>query len=134
MKISKRHSGKPRIEMIPLIDVVFLLLVAFIFMSMSMTIHRGIPVDLPHASTSHVDKKDFICITIRADGRLFLDKEEMTLPRLLLLLTAHHDKSPDTKIIIMGDKMASYEQVVSVMDTVRKAGITNLSLETKWKE
>jgi Biopolymer transport protein len=134
MKIPKRYTGRARIEMIPLIDVVFLLLIAFIFMTMSMTIHRGIPVDLPRASTSHVDKKDFISIGIRADGRIFLDKEEMTSAELLSKLTCYHNRSPDKKVIITGDKKASYELVISVMDVVRKSGIVNLSLETKWEK
>ena len=134
MKIAKRYTGKPRIEMIPLIDVVFLLLIAFIFMTMSMTIHRGIPVDLPRASTSHVDKKDFISIGIRADGKIFLDKEEVTSAGLLSKLTRYHNRYPDKKVIITGDKRASYELVISVMDVIRKSGIVNLSLETKWKE
>lgn len=134
MKVSRRYSGKARIEMVPLIDVVFLLLVAFIFMAMSMVVHRGIPVDLPQSSTSRVDKKDFISIGIRADGKIFLDKEEVTLSDLLSRLTSHHDKFPKMKVVIMGDKMASYERVISVMDVVRKSGIVNLSLETKWEE
>ncbi|GAJ09680.1 unnamed protein product [marine sediment metagenome] len=134
MKISKRYTGKPRIEMIPLIDVIFLLLVAFIFMAMSMVVQRGIPVDLPQSSTSRVDKKDFISIGIRADGKIFLEKEEVTLDRLLSRLTSHYREFPETKVIIMGDKKASYERIISVMDVVRKSGIISLSLETKWKE
>jgi len=120
--------------MIPLIDVVFLLLVAFIFMTMSMTILRGIPVDLPHSSTSHVDKKHFINISLKTDGKIYLDKEEVTPAELLSRLTTRHKESPDMKVIIKGDKKASYERIVSVMDVVRKSGFVSLSLETKWKE
>ncbi|MBE9546404.1 MAG: biopolymer transporter ExbD [Proteobacteria bacterium] len=134
MKVSKRYSGKARIEMIPLIDVVFLLLVAFIFMMMSMVVHRGIPVDLPQSSTSCVDKKDFISIGVRADGKIFLEKEEVTLDELLSRLSSRHDKFLEMKVVIMGDKKAPYERVISVMDMVRKSGIVSLSLETKWKE
>ena len=134
MKISRRYSGKARIEMIPLIDVIFLLLVAFIFMAMSMVVHRGIPVDLPKSSTSSVDKKEFISIGVRANGKVFLEKEEVTLNRLLSRLTSHYREFPEVKVIIMGDKKASYEQIISIMDVVRKSGITSLSLETKWKE
>jgi len=134
MKISRRYSGKARIEMIPLIDVIFLLLVAFIFMAMAMVVHRGIQVNLPNSSTAHVDKKDFVSIGIRADGKVFLEKEEVTQAELFSRLTSRHNEFPEMKVIIMGDKMASYEQIISVMDVVRKSGIINLSLETKWKE
>jgi len=55
MKVSRRYTTKARIEMIPLIDVIFLLLVTFIFFTISMTIHRGLPVQLPSASSAMVE-------------------------------------------------------------------------------
>jgi len=71
MKISRKHTGKARIEMIPLIDVVFILLVAFIFFAMSMTIDRGVPVNLPVSSSEQVKEKDCAEIAIKKDGELF---------------------------------------------------------------
>jgi biopolymer transport protein ExbD len=134
MKIPRRYSSKARIEMIPLIDVIFLLLVAFIFMTMSMVVHKGIPIDLPQSSTSIVDKKEFVSISIRADGKVFLEKDEVTLDNLLSVLTSRYREFPEMKVIIMGDRKTSYERIISVMDVVRKSGIVSLSLETKWKE
>jgi len=134
MKISKRYFGKARVEMIPLIDVMFLLLVTFIFSILSMTIHRGIQVDLPQASTSSVDKKDFTEIGISSEGKIFLDKEEVTEVELLSRLISLRGKSPEMKVIIRGDKRASYEKVISVMDVVRRSGIASLSLETRWEK
>ena len=134
MKLSRRNTAKARIEMIPLIDVVFLLLVTFIFFTMSMTIHRSLPVQLPASSTSEVDKKNFADITIRKDRKIFLDKKEVSLSGLLRQLNTLHRNSPKAKVLISGDKMVSYEMIIAVMDTVRKSGITGVSLETKWKE
>jgi biopolymer transport protein ExbD len=134
MKISRRNTAKARIEMIPLIDVVFLLLVTFIFFTMSMTIHRSLPVQLPASSTAKVEKKNFADITIRKDGKIFLDKKEVSLSGLLRQLNTLHRNSPKAKVLISGDKMVSYEMIIAVMDTVRKSGITGVSLETKWKE
>jgi biopolymer transport protein ExbD len=134
MKISKRYSGKARIEMIPLIDVIFLLLATFIFAILSMTIHRGIQVDLPAASTSCVDKKDFTEIGISSEGKIFFDKNEVSEAELLSRLISLRGKSPETKVIIRGDRRAPYERVISVMDLVRRSGIAGLSLETTWKK
>jgi biopolymer transport protein ExbD len=133
MKISKRYRGKTRIEMIPLIDVIFLLLVAFIFFTMSMTVHRGIPIELPSSSTAKVEKKDFVEISVRKDGRVFFNKREVAMAELLLEVTSLSRVSPDTKIIISGDGGASYETIVSVLDVIRKSGVTKVSLDTKWK-
>ncbi|MBN2254452.1 MAG: biopolymer transporter ExbD [Deltaproteobacteria bacterium] len=134
MKVSRRYSTKARIEMIPLIDVIFLLLVTFIFFTMSMTIHRGLPVQLPSASTAMVETKGFVEITIRQDGKIFMDKRNVTLKDLQSLLTSLHRKSPGTKVLISGDRKASYDIIISVMDAVKQSGISGVSLETTWKK
>ena len=134
MKIPRRYTGKARIEIIPLLDVIFLLLVAFIFFTMSMTIHRGLPVQLPESSTSMIEKKNFADITIREDGKLFFDKQEVNLSELISQLTILHHESPGTKVLMSGDKKVPYEMVIKVMDAVRESGINGISLETKWKE
>jgi biopolymer transport protein ExbD len=133
MKIAKRYTGKTRIEMIPLIDVIFLLLVTFIFFTMSMTVHRGIPIQVPSSSTGEVEKRDFAEISITRDGKIFFNKREMSLSDLLLLTTSLYRESPDTKIIISGDRGTSYETIVSILDIIRKSGMKKVSLETRWK-
>jgi biopolymer transport protein ExbD len=134
MKVSKQYIKKARVEMIPLIDVIFLLLVTFIFFTMSMAIHRGLPVQLPTSSMAQVERKGFVDITIKEDGTLYLDRKETTLSGLADRLTVLHRESPKTRVLISGDKKASYELVVSVMDAVKKSGIRGVSLETEWKK
>jgi len=131
MKISRKHTGKARIEMIPLIDVVFLLLVAFIFFAMSMTINRGIPVNLPVSSAAQTKAKDFAEIAIKKNGEIFFNREKLNTQALISRLVLLHRKSPGTKIIVSGDREASYELVVSVIDTVKRAGISGLALKTE---
>ena len=71
MRISSGYEAKKaRVEMLPLIDVVFLLLVFFIYAMVSMVVHRGIQIDLPSAGTATLESEDYISITI--DERLFL--------------------------------------------------------------
>ncbi|MEA3487348.1 MAG: biopolymer transporter ExbD [Thermodesulfobacteriota bacterium] len=134
MKIHKRYTGKARIEIIPLLDVIFLLLVAFILFTMSMTIHRGLPVQLPASSTAMIEKKNFADITIREDGKIFFDKQDVNLSELISQLTILHRESPEIKVLMSGDKKVPYEMIIAVMDAVRKSGIHGISLETKWKE
>ncbi|HEU19671.1 MAG TPA: biopolymer transporter ExbD [Deltaproteobacteria bacterium] len=134
MKVSRRYTTKARIEMIPLIDVVFLLLVTFIFFTISMTIHRGLPVQLPSASTAVVERKGFVEITIQKDGKIFIDKQNVTLEDLRVRLKALHRESPRTKVLISGDRKAYYDAIISVMDAVKESGIPGVSLETTWKE
>ena len=131
MKIVRRDVKKARIEMIPLIDVIFLLLVTFIFFFMSMTLMRSMGVALPSAETANVDKKDYTVIAVHRDGTLHLDKEEIDLETLPERLASISRESEDTRVLISGDKKASYETVIAVMDAARMAGIEAVSLETE---
>ena len=67
MKVDMQTSKKVRIEMLPLIDIVFLVLVFFIYAMLSMAVHRGLPVVLPISTTSKIDKKLVLSVTIKAD-------------------------------------------------------------------
>jgi len=133
MKLNKNYMKKARIEMIPLIDVIFLLLVTFILFTMSMTVHRGVPVSLPAASTGTIEKKNVIDISVRQDGSLFIEGEKIRLPRLAIRIAELHRSAPGKIVLISGDKKTSYEVMVAVMDAVRKAGVAEMSLETVWE-
>ncbi len=71
MKLQLALPKKPRIEMLPLIDIVFLLLVFFIYAMLSMAVHRGLPVELPLSTTAEIDKK-LIPFSQRGGGRNYL--------------------------------------------------------------
>jgi biopolymer transport protein ExbD len=133
MKIRREFSRRPRIEMIPLIDVVFLLLVFFIYSMLSMTIHRGLPVNLPTASTASVDQETFITITLQQDGQLFLEDRAVDTHTLPSLLIKKRKQNPDIQVYLRADREVSYHRAVEVMDLVRSAGINKLALETQWE-
>jgi biopolymer transport protein ExbD len=134
MKIRREFTRRPRIEMIPLIDVVFLLLVFFIYSMLSMTVHRGLPVNLPTASTATVDKETFITITLQRDGRLFLEDREVDTRNLPAFLIEQRKKNPNVQVYLRADREVSYQRAVEVMDLIRSAGIHKLALETQWEE
>jgi biopolymer transport protein ExbD len=134
MRIRREFTRRPRIEMIPLIDVVFLLLVFFIYSMLSMTVHRGLPVNLPTASTATVDKENFITITLQRDGRLFLEDREVDTRTLPTFLLEQKKRNPNIQVYLRADREASYQRAVEVMDLVRSAGIHKLALETQWGE
>lgn len=120
--------------MIPLIDVVFLLLIFFIYTMLSMTIHKGIPLLLPKATTGLIDKEDYLSISITRDHRVFLDEREIPLEELRQTLTERRRTQPELRVFIRGDRRVLYEWIVRVLDTVRAAGLRKVSLETHWKE
>ena len=123
------EAKKARIEMLPLIDIVFLLLVFFIYAMLSMVVHRGFKVDLPQASTAEIDRKDYISITVDKDNRILLNKAEILLENLSDEVMAKAVKG--TKIFINGDKEADLGVVINVLDTLRRDEIKEVYFETK---
>jgi biopolymer transport protein ExbD len=134
MRLRDQPTRRARIEMIPLIDVVFLLLIFFIYTMLSMTIHKGIPVLLPKANTGLMDKEEYLAVSITRDHKIFLNEEETPLEDLLRRLTDLSKENPNQRVFIRGDRRIPYEVVVRVLDTVRAAGLRKVSLETHWKE
>ena len=134
MRLKGQSVRRGRIEMIPLIDVVFLLLIFFIYAMLSMTIHKGIPVLLPKAKTSLIDKEEYLSISITRDHRIFLDEREVPMEGLLQRLRERGKEQPQLRVFISGDRRIPYEWVVNVLDTVRTSGLSKVSLETHWKK
>ena len=134
MRLKGQSVRRGRIEMIPLIDVVFLLLIFFIYAMLSMTIHKGIPVLLPKAKTSLIDKEEYLSISITRDHRIFLDEREVPMEELLQGLMERNEEKPHLRVFIRGDRRIPYEWVVRVLDTVRASGLSKVFLETHWKE
>jgi len=125
-------ATEPRVEMIPLIDVVFLVLVAFIYASLFMTYKTGLSVDLPEASETETVQSDALTLTIMRDGSLFLDKEPVTLVHLgERLSVAKKVSGEDVVLYVMADREAQLDSLVKVMDLARKAGITGLTIATE---
>ena len=134
MKIRQNSQKRARIEMIPLIDVVFLLLVFFIYAMLSMVVHRGIKVDLPSAKSATVDKRGYVSLTITEGGDIYVDELKTSLVDMELLLLQGKERDPHLRVFIRGDKRASYERVIQVLDVVRKVGLSKVSLETEFRE
>ncbi|MBC8549200.1 MAG: biopolymer transporter ExbD [Candidatus Brocadiales bacterium] len=120
---------KARIEMLPLIDIVFLLLVFFIYAMLSMVVHRGFKVDLPQATTAEIDRKDYISITVDRDNRILLNKAEILLENLSDEVKVKAMKG--TKIFINGDKKADLGVVINVLDALRRDEIKEVYFETE---
>ena len=133
MKVPAGYLGikKPRIEMLPLIDIVFLLLIFFIYAMLSMAVHRSLPVSLPVSSTAAVNTELNLTVTVRRNGEIFL-KRKVTLEQMQKILIDVTRKSGDDKSVkvdLFADKALSYQELYQVLDGIRTAGISNVSLQ-----
>lgn len=133
MKIQTPTSKKVRIEILPLIDIVFLLLVFFIYAMLSMAVHRGLPVELPVSSSAQVDQKLTVSITIRADGSLYVDKIPVALEDLTGYLQAKSEADPQRGVLVFADRDLPYQMIYKVMDNIRLAGISRISLQADFE-
>lgn len=135
MKLKRKSNHQvARIEMLPLIDIVFLVLVVFIYAMLSMVVHKGIPVRLPKASTVETDQKDFTAISLLENGKIFFNKQECTFEQLDLFLLQGFDTQKENPVYINGDRAVSYGQVVQVLDIVRTRGYEKVVIEAEQKQ
>ncbi|MGA8020650.1 MAG: biopolymer transporter ExbD [Desulfobacterales bacterium] len=134
MKTNFRNTKKARIEMLPMIDCVFLLLVFFIYAMLSMAVHRGLPVNLPASKTVKIDKKLVLAVTISADGSIFVDKEPVELDRLTTVLQAKAEGQEQPGVLLFADRNLTYQTLFEVLDQIRQAGLNRISLQAELDE
>lgn len=133
MKVRLQARKKPRIEMIPLIDLVFLILVSFVYGVFFMSVHRGVSVALPLSSTATIEKQLTLTLSIQSDGALFLDKEPVPFENLGEALKLRASKSEETGVLLFADKNLPYQKLYAVLDLIRMAGLSQLSLQAEAK-
>jgi len=131
MKIQPIETRSPRIEMLPLIDVVFLLLVVFIYAMLSMAVHKGLPVALPTSSSAELDRSEPVSITVTAGGDIFVDKMPVALADLTALLRQRAETGHETGVLLFADRNLPYQTLFRVLDEVRRAGLTRISLQAE---
>jgi biopolymer transport protein ExbD len=123
---------KARIEIIPLIDIMFFLLASFMMVSLSQTTMKGMKVALPTgASGKTQSKKDYVSLSVDKDGFTYFDKERIALEEVLPRLRKIYATNPDAKIFIRGDRDALHGNVTRVLDQIRSSGFTKISFEIK---
>ena len=121
---------RPRVEMIPLIDMFFLLLVFFIFGVFSMSFQEGIVVDLPPAESGIASTEDTVTISVDAEGRLFLNQEPVAIESLTGALRAAARGRTEPLVAIQADRRVPHGTVMAVLDAVRQAGLGRVSFQT----
>lgn len=131
--MARRTSIKPlqelnEINMTPLIDLTFLLLITFII-TMPM-VEQGIPVNLPKGKAKELDQSETRSITIDGTGGLFLDQAVITLDQLGVEMKALAANDPDTTVLVRADDKLAYGRVVEVMRILSEAQITRMALVT----
>lgn len=129
---------RARIEIIPLIDIIFFLLATFIMVSLSMTKNQGVQVSLPTAGTAaslgdQQEMEKALTLSVNDKGDVFFNKEKITLAQLPMRLQTFKSTAKDPKVIVNSDAAADFKHVVAVLDEVRRIGITKVGINTDKK-
>lgn len=125
-----RETKQPDLNIIPMIDIMFFLLVFFMLSTMYMVEQKTIPVNLPQATSATIDNKTNFTVTLKDDGSIYLKDQQTDIQTLLMQATKEQKNNPSFDIIIRADKDINYDKVVSFIDTLKKAGITRFGLAT----
>ena len=131
MRVPRRVPEKARIEIIPMIDVIFFLLVFFMISTLSMTINRGLPVNLPSAATSQKEIREHVNHTVMPDGKMFLNKQPVTLQDMGQRVKVASASDPQTTVVVNADGQVLHSTVVDILDELRLAGVSGLAIAAK---
>lgn len=118
------------VEMLPLIDVVFLVLAAFVYASTFLAPRTGLTVALPPSTQGEPHSGLATIVTIRKDGSMFLGERRIDPAGLERQLSAEHDRAKSEGLVVNGDRRARIGLLIEVMDAAREAGFDRLTVTT----
>src|SRR5438132_7511418 len=123
---------KARIEIIPLIDIMFFLLASFMMLSLSQVHMKGMKVNLPLGSSGETQsKRDYISISVDSQGNPYFDKKAVTYEELTAKLATVYQENPDAKVFIRGDRDTMHGNIIRVLDICRSQGFYKIAFEIK---
>jgi biopolymer transport protein ExbD len=133
-RIKIRTRPKARIEIIPLIDVIFFLLATFVLFTLSLNRIQSVPVDLPVAGEKRADMpdpKDMLTIQVSDQGNVYWNRELIDIDEVAPRLEQYKKQVNLPRVLVAGDDKAKWGVTVQVLDEVRKAQIEKVSMETR---
>ncbi len=138
MKLNHKISKPPRIEMLPLIDIVFLLLVFFIYAMLSMSVHGGRQVDLPSSQLADKIPEAPIAVTLEAhQGNVLfrINGQEIDEEDFISTLQEQGDilktEEKEPTVQLFADRTLSYQQVYQTLDQITRAGLSRVYLQAR---
>ena len=123
-------EGPGEIDLTPMLDVVFILLIFFIVTSVFVT-EAGIEVTKPEASTAEPKSKDLILIAVTAEGEIWIDGEAVDPRFIRARFELRLAESPNSSVVIQGDQAAQNEHVMAILRAARDAEIASVSISTE---
>ena len=124
---------KPKIMIIPMIDIIFFLLVFFMMSMLSMVVQKSVPINMPTAQSAKVDIQKKVPITVTADGSIYVETTKTNLDGMIKYLQIEQAKGQELTIVLRADQAAQYGGFVQVLDTLKQMNITKIAIATESK-
>ncbi len=134
MRLQSFQPKKARIEIIPMIDTIFFLLVFFMIASLTMTTMKGMPVNLPKASAAKEKPAVKVVLTLTNSDKYYIDKKEVAFDQVYDELKMRLDENPKLVVIINCDKQQQWERGIQLADEAKRAGAQYLTIATEPKK
>ncbi len=126
----RRYGAAPGLDLTPMVDVVFLLVIFFMVSTTFITLETGLPVDLPQAQSAQAQPSELPTITITSDERVFLAGAEVDRADLPALLQEAMESTGLTTVVLRADETVPHGFVVEVMDLIKRAGAQRIAIAT----
>lgn len=131
MKLNQEPvSEEVRIELIPLIDVIFCILTFFLLAALQLTRQQAINVDLPKASTGKPQSQDMLLVSVNEVGTTFIEEQPVNAIELEKFVRRYNQVNPRGVVVLYAPKEAKYNDVVQVLDLLREVGGDRVALAT----
>jgi biopolymer transport protein ExbD len=131
INLNNNNNEAPRVEVVPLIDIIFCILTFFLLSGLQMARQQAINVDLPKAKSAESQTRQMMIVSLDQDGQVFVEQQRYPQVEALYQATkAYRANSPNGSIVLYASKQVRYERVMEILDLLRLAGGDNVALAT----
>jgi len=133
-KLSSSQEQEVRIDILPMIDVIFCILTFFILGIVGLSRQQSINLDLPQASSAKPQVQKMMTVNLNSSNKLYIDTKPVTHNQLFNSIKNYRELNPEGLVVLRASKKSSYNQVVQVLDILKEVGEDNVALATSFKE
>ena len=124
---------KPKIMIIPMIDIIFFLLVFFMMSMLTMVVQKSINLNLPQTASAKMNLEKTIPIAIASDGQIYVEQEKIDHSSLRKRMEIEKNRNPEVSIVLRADKKSEHGDFVFVLDQLKSVGISKIGIATEAK-
>lgn len=134
MKLSSMNvEKKPKIMIIPMIDIIFFLLVFFMMSMLTMVVQKSINLNLPQTASAKLNVEKTLPVSVTSDGTIYVEQEKISKDDFRRRMEIEKNRTPDLAIILRADEKSEHGDFVFVLDQLKSVGINKIGIATESK-